>query len=197
MVLNDNFDNKFEQNYLNILTPLNLRSMHRASILVRDWMLTYEILYVLSFENVDHKMFIKWFIWHLFADSEIISAMPNLNCDSFYFPDVLAKLGVTSRGPFTLTPAWMDDYSHYHAWDEITYPFPNFNGCTVEIWEWISNLMTTQFHPTLCWSCDYLCMLVSNLIHISKRVPGVLPILVISPVDSPYKWLVKREGYLE
>ena len=23
--------------------------------------------------------------------------------------------------------------------DEITYPFPNFNGCTVEVWEWISN----------------------------------------------------------
>ena len=25
-------------------------------------------------------------------------------------------------------------------WDEITYPFPNFNGCTVEVWEWIGNL---------------------------------------------------------
>ena len=22
----------------------------------------------------------------------------------------------------------------------ITYPFPNFNGCTVEVWEWISNV---------------------------------------------------------
>ena len=25
--------------------------------------------------------------------------------------------------------------------DEITYPFPNFNGGTVEVWEWISNLI--------------------------------------------------------
>ena len=24
-------------------------------------------------------------------------------------------------------------------WDEISYPFPNFNGSTVDIWEWISN----------------------------------------------------------
>ena len=24
-------------------------------------------------------------------------------------------------------------------WDEITYPFPNFNGGTVEVREWISN----------------------------------------------------------
>ena len=26
-------------------------------------------------------------------------------------------------------------------WDEITYPFPNFNGATVEVWEWISTVM--------------------------------------------------------
>ena len=24
-----------------------------------------------------------------------------------------------------------------NVWDEITYPFPNLNGCTVEVWEWI------------------------------------------------------------
>ena len=27
------------------------------------------------------------------------------------------------------------------VWDEITQIFPNFNGRTVEVWEWISNLM--------------------------------------------------------
>ena len=27
------------------------------------------------------------------------------------------------------------------VWDEITYPFPNFNGCTIEVWEWISNFI--------------------------------------------------------
>ena len=25
--------------------------------------------------------------------------------------------------------------------DEITYAFPNFNGGTVEVWEWISNFI--------------------------------------------------------
>ena len=30
--------------------------------------------------------------------------------------------------------------------DEITYPFPNFNGCTVELWKWISN-----FTPHFTW----------------------------------------------
>ena len=27
------------------------------------------------------------------------------------------------------------------VWDEITYPFLNFNGCTVEVYEWISNFI--------------------------------------------------------
>ena len=26
-------------------------------------------------------------------------------------------------------------------YDEITYPFPNFNSCTIEVWEWISNFI--------------------------------------------------------
>ena len=25
--------------------------------------------------------------------------------------------------------------------DESIYPFPNFNGATVEVWEWISNFI--------------------------------------------------------
>ena len=27
-------------------------------------------------------------------------------------------------------------------WDEITFPFPNFNGTPVEVWKWISNVVT-------------------------------------------------------
>ena len=38
----------------------------------------------------------------------------------------------------TLIPAWISNYMNYKMWDEITYPFPNFNGATVEVWEWIS-----------------------------------------------------------
>ena len=29
-----------------------------------------------------------------------------------------------------LIPAWISNYIRYKAWDEITYPFPNFNGKT-------------------------------------------------------------------
>ena len=39
----------------------------------------------------------------------------------------------------TLSKACINNYTHHEMWDEITYPFPNFNGCTIEVWEWISN----------------------------------------------------------
>ena len=49
-------------------------------------------------------------------------------------------------------------------WDEITYPLPNFNGCTVEVWELISNF-TPHFavHAGL------------KLIYVSKRDPWYAP----------------------
>ena len=46
---------------------------------------------------------------------------------------------------------------------EITYPFPNVNGATVEVWEWI--------FPTLYWTSNYLSLLVLKLIYVSKRFP--------------------------
>ena len=30
------------------------------------------------------------------------------------------------------------------VWDEITNPFPKFNGSTVEVWEWICYLCDTN-----------------------------------------------------
>ena len=40
-----------------------------------------------------------------------------------------------------ILPAQLADYSHYEVWDEITYPVPNFNGATIDIWEWIGNFI--------------------------------------------------------
>ena len=33
----------------------------------------------------------------------------------------------------TLIPAWTSNYIHYILWGEITHPFLNFNGATVEV----------------------------------------------------------------
>ena len=34
-------------------------------------------------------------------------------------------------GPLLLT--WIINYIHYNVWDEISYPFLNFNGAAVEV----------------------------------------------------------------
>ena len=41
----------------------------------------------------------------------------------------------------TLIPAWISNYIRFKVWGEITYPFPHFNGATVEVMEWISNFI--------------------------------------------------------
>ena len=64
-----------------------------------------------------------------------------------------------ASGPFyshglALIPTWISNYTHYKMWDEITNPFPNFNGATVEVWEWISNFIPhiTKYVITYpCW----------------------------------------------
>ena len=61
-------------------------------------------------------------------------------------------------------------------WAEITYPFLNFNGCTIAVYEWISNPPPPPPHThthththTLYNGCNYLSMLGLKLIHVSKR----------------------------
>ena len=71
------------------------------------------------------------------------------------------------RGHFT-NMVRIINYIHYNVWDEITYSFPNFNGATVEVWEWMSNVI-----PHFIWVCDFISMLGFKLIHVDKKVRGV------------------------
>ena len=54
--------------------------------------------------------------------------------------------------------SWIGNYINYNVWDEITYPFPNFNGCTVDVWEWISNFILHIIGHVMtypCWDLSY------------------------------------------
>ena len=53
------------------------------------------------------------------------------------------------------------------VWDQITYPFPNFNGATVEVCEYISNFV---LHTIIGRS--YLFMLGLKLIHVNSHING-------------------------
>ena len=41
----------------------------------------------------------------------------------------------------TLISAWISRHMFSNVWDQITYPFPNFNGAADAVWEWISYLI--------------------------------------------------------
>ena len=38
-----------------------------------------------------------------------------------------------------VSTAWISDSVHYNVWNKLTYAFPNFNVCTIEVWEWTIN----------------------------------------------------------
>ena len=64
----------------------------------------------------------------------------------------------TPRGPFyhhglTLIPVEISNYIHYKVWDEITNPFLNFNGATVEVFEWISNFIPHLTGRVITYPC--------------------------------------------
>ena len=60
-------------------------------------------------------------------------------------------------------PAWINNYMPRKVWDEIIYPFPNFNGCSLG--------MDEKFHPTFYDGCNDLSMLVLKLISVNKMGP--------------------------
>ena len=60
----------------------------------------------------------------------------------------------------------MCDRVHYGVWDGVAYSFLNFNGCTVEVWEWMSDFVR-HFRDAR----DYLSMLGLGLVRVSKRGP--------------------------
>ena len=74
------------------------------------------------FINENYCILIKIQFWFIFilSGGSVNGLAPNLS-GPFY------KHGLT------LIPARISNYIHYKVWDEITYPFLNFNGATVEV----------------------------------------------------------------
>ena len=69
---------------------------------------------------------------------------------------------------------------HYKVWDEITFPFQNFQQRSC----W-SLGMDKEFHPTPYWACDYLSMSGLKSIHISKvtRLWQMLTMIILDHIS--------------
>ena len=55
--------------------------------------------------------------------------------------------------PSGLQTAWISNHMPGNMWDKITYPFPNFNNATVEVWEWIRNCMSQFIMNVITYPC--------------------------------------------
>ena len=58
----------------------------------------------------------------------------------------MISLGQATWGLFhwhdlSLIQAWISNNIHYEVWDEITYPFLNFNSAAIDIWERMNNFI--------------------------------------------------------
>ena len=53
----------------------------------------------------------------------------------------------------TLITAWISNHMSSKVWEEITHPFPNFNGATVEVWEWLSNFIPNFTMDIITYPC--------------------------------------------
>ena len=90
-------------------------------------------------------------LFHSIANSlfTVLGFVIHNNQDPFYWH------GLTSIS------AWVSNHMSNKLWDEVTYPFPNFNSCTVEVLEWIDNFIPhikTYLMTYLCrhWSWSML-----------------------------------------
>ena len=73
-----------------------------------------------------------------------------------------------TRGPFhqhglTLIPAWLSNHMLSKICDEVTYSFPNFNSCIVDVWECISNFTPHFMMDVITYPCCQWILLIKDL----------------------------------
>ena len=79
-------------------------------------------------------------------------------CYRLQLPKLIQDMEFPTRSYFywhglTLIPVWISNYMPGRVWDEITYPFLNFNSYTVEVWKWISNYIPHFIMDAITYPC--------------------------------------------
>ena len=85
----------------------------------------------------------------------------------------------------TLILQWVSDHMPSKGYDEITYPFQNFNGSTAEVWEYISILSQTWQYNLLH---VYLLFMISEAqfgtsLQTSAYQVGILLLWLVNGLD--------------
>ena len=105
------------------------------------------VIYILPCVPISHSLLCTIYAENSGNISSTLSSLPlswrpSDNRNQFYVNEI-DKLTI-SAGLFTEKLSifvWINNHIHYDVWDEITYPFPNFNDTIVDVLEWKINLM--------------------------------------------------------
>ena len=84
---------------------------------------------------------------HNITTSKQSTTIPRVDC-----------MGHINTPPCSLLPSW-SNHMLSKVRDEITYPFPNFKSCTIEVWEWISSFTPHLVITYLCWDLSLIVLL--------------------------------------
>ena len=63
------------------------------------------------------------------------------------------EFSLSLHGSLTPLPAWISNYIHNIVWDEIIYPFSNFNGAAVEVRDRICNFIPHFTEHRVIYPC--------------------------------------------
>ena len=66
---------------------------------------------------------------------------------------IIVACGPVYQHGLTVIPEWINKYIHDKVWDEITYPFQNFNSATVEVSKWIINFVPRISGHVIAYLC--------------------------------------------
>ena len=103
-----------------------------------------------------------WYITYVLlpqvTPSSCINIYPELNFhNNISSMQQLTDSHSLSGAPFTdiiwLIPTQINNHIIIHVWKEITYPFPNFNCPAVEVWKWISNVISHFAGHMITYPC--------------------------------------------
>ena len=105
-------------------------------------------MHTFSFKKMHWKMLsTKW--WPFCLSLNVLKLLPHLPvANELIFKLLRITRILEHQDPFylngsTLSLAWISNNIHnmYKVWDEITYPFTNYNSSAIEVWEWIGNFI--------------------------------------------------------
>ena len=91
-------------------------------------------------------------------------SLVSLNSQNTHESRKLDAMGLLNSHGWTWIPAWISNHTPNGLWGEIGYPFPNFNGETIEFWEWISNSILHFILDVFAYPFREF-----KLIHVNKR----------------------------